>query len=82
MFMTHITNSIKKETFDWPKTTVKAVKEIKEKMTQTLVLRLPDFSKIFEATCNTFNVSISDVSSQDDNPITFFSEQLNEVRLK
>ena len=51
-------------------------------MTQALVLSVPDFSKVFQVTCDASRVRIGDILSQDGHPIAYFSEKLCEVRMR
>ena len=77
-----VTDCIRKGDFVWTKVVSKAFQELKEKMTEAPVLRLPDFSKAFEVTCNASGVGIGGVLSQKGHPIAFFSEKLNDVKIK
>ena len=66
----------------WTKAASKAFYELKKKMTEALVLRLPDFLKVFEVACDASEVGIGGVLSQEGHPIAFFSEKLNNAKLK
>ncbi|KAI9174969.1 hypothetical protein LWI28_025455 [Acer negundo] len=50
--MTPISNCLKLGEFKWDSMTNKAFLEIKQKMTETFVLRHPDFSRAFEISCD------------------------------
>ena len=77
-----MTDCIRKGDFVWTKAAFKAFQEFKKKMTETLVLRPSDFSKVFEVTYDASGVGIGGVLSQEGHPIAFFSEKLNDVKLK
>ena len=57
-----------------------AFKKVKKLITGVPVMRLPDFSKIFEVTCDISGLEICDVLSQKIHPIAYFSEKLNDAR--
>nr|XP_027124342.1 uncharacterized protein LOC113741054 [Coffea arabica] len=78
--MAPITDCMKQGQFQWTKTTAKAFEELKKRMTEAPVLRLPDFSKVFEIACNASHVGIGGILSQEGHPIAYFSEKLNEAK--
>lgn len=80
--MAPVTECLKFKTFNWTTATNKVFEEIKSKMEEAPVLRLLDFLKIIEVACNASYVSVGGVLSQEDHPITFFSENFNEAQQK
>ena len=47
-----ITDYMKQEEFVWTKAAAKAFNEVKPKMTEAPLMRLPDFTKPFEVECD------------------------------
>lgn len=55
---------------------------LKEKITERPILALPDFSKLFSVRCDASGYAVGGVLSQNDKPVTYFSEKLNEAKHK
>ena len=53
-----MTDYIRKGDFVWTKAASKAFHELKKKMTEVPILRLPDFSKTFEVACDASGVKM------------------------
>jgi hypothetical protein len=68
--------------FDWTKEAEKSFNLLKKKIMKQPILVLPDFSKTFQVKCDMSGFEIGEVLSQDDRLITYFSEKLNEAKVK
>jgi len=72
--MAPIMNFVKREEFQWLIAAAHAFKEIKQ--SKVPVIRLLDFSKVFEVICDTSGIGISRVLNQEK---AFFSENCEEL---
>ena len=80
--MSPITDCMKQGEFVWTKATAKAFNEVKQKMTEAPIMRLPDFTKPFEVECDVSGIGIGGVLSQKHHPIAYCSEKLNDAKQK
>ena len=71
-----ITDCMKMEKFMWTEAAEQAFQEIKERLTTTPILILPDFQQPFELHADASKVGIGAVLSQHNKPIAYFSEKL------
>ena len=71
-----------KQPFKWTVAAEKGFKLLKEKIIQKLVLALPEFSKLFSVRCDASGHAIGGVLTQDDKPVAYFSEKLDEAKQK
>jgi hypothetical protein len=70
------------KSFDWTKEVEKSFILLKWKITEQPVLVLPDFQRVFQVKCDVSGFAIGAVLSQEDRPITYFKEKLDEAKVK
>lgn len=77
-----LTEVIKKDVgFKWGEAQETAFQCLKEKLTHSPLLILPDFTKTFEIECDASGIGIGAVLMQDRRPIAYFSEKLGGATL-
>ncbi|WVZ63902.1 hypothetical protein U9M48_013496 [Paspalum notatum var. saurae] len=64
-------------TFHWGPAQEQAFNTLKDKLTHTPLLELPDFGKTFELECDVSGIGIRGVLLQEGKPVAYFSEKLN-----
>ena len=68
------------KSFHWIEEAKKSFKLLKEKIIGQRVLILPYFSKTFQGRCDTSEFEIGAVLSQDNRPVAYFNEKLNDAK--
>ncbi|GKA13693.1 putative reverse transcriptase domain-containing protein [Tanacetum coccineum] len=80
--MAHLTDCMKAKSFVLTEEAESAFQVVKEKLTTTPILVLPNFSKVFELHTDASKVTIRGVLSQGGRPIAYFSEKLTEPKFR
>jgi hypothetical protein len=76
------TVNIKHRYFSWTLEAEKGFRVLKDKITEQPILVLPYFKKTFQVRFDASGVAIGAVLSQDNKPISYFSEKLNDTERK
>ncbi|KAJ0441335.1 putative nucleotidyltransferase, Ribonuclease H [Helianthus annuus] len=71
-----LTDLLRKDAFSWNDTTLNAFVTLKNLLSSTPILRLPDFSKPFTIETDASGTGIGAVLSQDKHPLAYFSKKL------
>ncbi|GKA55578.1 RNA-directed DNA polymerase [Tanacetum coccineum] len=80
--MAPVTKCMKGGSFSWTNEAAKAFELLKIKVKQAPILALPNFNNIFQVECDASGVGMGGVLSQNQRPITLFSEKLSDARRK
>jgi hypothetical protein len=70
------------KSFHWTAEAEKSFNLLKRKITERPVLVLSGFKKTFQVKCDASRYAIGAVLSQDDRPIAYFSEKMDEAKMK
>jgi hypothetical protein len=68
--------------FKWTEEAKRSFNILKKKITERPILVLPKFEKTFQVRCDASGVAIGAVLSEDNRPVAYFSEKLNETKRK
>ena len=80
----YVVETIKKDNqpFQWTVEAERSFQFLKKKIIEKPVLKLPDFNHPFQVKCDASGVDIGVVLSQENRPIVYFSEKLNDFKQK
>lgn len=74
--MSPITELMNVKDFKWTKDATDPFELIKQRITSTSLLELPDFDQIFQVTCYACKTGIGASLGQNGCPVAFYSEKL------
>ena len=77
-----LTDLLKESHFVWSAPADRAFQRIKIALLSAPVLRLPDFDKLFDVATDASSSGIGAVLSQDLHPVSYFSEKLNDPKIR
>lgn len=75
-----LTDCLKQKKFLWTNSASQSFNHLKELLTSTPVLALPNFDLLFEVDCDASGTGVGAVLSQAGRPVAFFSEKLSDAR--
>jgi hypothetical protein len=70
------------KSFKWTEEAEESFNILNKKITEQPIMVLTNFEKTFQVRCDASGVAIGEVLSQDNRPVAYFSEKLNETKRK
>ena len=77
-----ITDIFRQAQFHWSAAADHAFHQLKVALTTAPVLRLPDFTKLFDVAADASSTGIGAVLSQENHPLSYFSEKLSDAKIR
>ena len=71
-----LTNLLQKDKFHWTKAAMEAFNSLKQAMTNTPVLNLPDYTQEFTVETDASNTGIGAILTQEGHPLSYFNKAL------
>ena len=71
-----------RQPFKWTEATDRNFKLLKKKIIEKHILALPNFDKVFQVETYASGITVGVVLSQEERPVAYFSEKLNEAKQK
>ena len=77
-----LTDMFRQNQFQWSATAKRAFQQLKIALTTAPILRLPDFTKLFDVAADAFGIRIGAVLSQEAHLVSYFSERLSDAKAR
>ena len=77
-----LTDMFRQNQFQWSAAAERAFQQLKVALTTAPILRLPDFTKLFDLAADASGVGISVVLSQEAHAVYYFSERLSDMKTR
>ena len=77
-----LTDMFRHNQFQWSADAERAFQQLKIALTTAPLLRLPDFTKLFDVETDASGIGIGAVLSQEAHPVSYFSERLSDAKAR
>ena len=77
-----LTDMFRHNQFQWSADAERAFQQLKVALTTAPLLRLPDFTKLFDVATDASGIGICAVLSQEAHPVSYFSERLSDAKAR